>query len=42
VRGGADLIALAERGVSGVLVATALHEGRLGRAGIAAAASGPA
>ena len=42
VRGGADLVALAERGVSGVLVATALHEGRLGRAGIAAVASGPA
>jgi phosphoribosylformimino-5-aminoimidazole carboxamide ribotide isomerase len=41
VRGGVDLIALAARGVSGVLVATALHEGRLDRAGIAAVASGP-
>jgi phosphoribosylformimino-5-aminoimidazole carboxamide ribotide isomerase len=42
VRGGADLKVLAERGVSGALVATALHDGRLGRAGIAAATSGPA
>jgi phosphoribosylformimino-5-aminoimidazole carboxamide ribotide isomerase len=42
VRGDEDLRALAERGVSGVLVATALHAGRLSRAGIAAVASGPA
>jgi len=42
VRGGADLEMLAERGVSGALVATALHDGRLSRAGIAAVASGPA
>ena len=41
VRGGADLIALRARGVSGALVATALHEGRLSRAGIAAVASDP-
>jgi phosphoribosylformimino-5-aminoimidazole carboxamide ribotide isomerase len=42
VRGGADLVALAERGVRGVLVATALHDGRIGRVGIAAVASSPA
>lgn len=30
IRGPADLAALAERGASGALVATALHEGRLG------------
>jgi phosphoribosylformimino-5-aminoimidazole carboxamide ribotide isomerase len=39
VRGGEDLRELARRGVSGVLVATALHERRIGPAEIAAAAS---
>jgi len=42
VRSDEDLRALAEGGASGVLVATALHDGRLSRAGIAAVASGPA
>ncbi len=36
VRGGEDLLALADCGISGVLVATALHERRIGRAEIAA------
>jgi phosphoribosylformimino-5-aminoimidazole carboxamide ribotide isomerase len=36
VRGGEDLIDLARRGVSGVLVATALHDRRIGRGEIAA------
>jgi phosphoribosylformimino-5-aminoimidazole carboxamide ribotide isomerase len=36
VRGGEDLIDLARRGVSGVLVATALHDRRIGRGDIAA------
>jgi phosphoribosylformimino-5-aminoimidazole carboxamide ribotide isomerase len=36
VRGGEDLLALADCGTSGVLVATALHERRIGRAEIAA------
>lgn len=36
VRGGEDLLALADCGSSGVLVATALHERRIGRAEIAA------
>jgi phosphoribosylformimino-5-aminoimidazole carboxamide ribotide isomerase len=38
VRGGEDLIELAKRGVSGVLVATALHDRRIGRDEIAAVA----
>jgi phosphoribosylformimino-5-aminoimidazole carboxamide ribotide isomerase len=38
VRGGEDLQQLAERGISGVLVATALHERRIGRSEIAAVA----
>jgi phosphoribosylformimino-5-aminoimidazole carboxamide ribotide isomerase len=42
VRGGEDLLALADCGTSGVLVATALHEGRIGRAEIAAVDSGAA
>jgi phosphoribosylformimino-5-aminoimidazole carboxamide ribotide isomerase len=42
VRGGEDLAVLASRGLSGALVATALHERRLGRAEIAAVATGPA
>jgi phosphoribosylformimino-5-aminoimidazole carboxamide ribotide isomerase len=40
VRGGEDLLALLRGGASGALVATALHERRIGRAEIAAA-SGP-
>jgi len=36
VRGGEDLLALADCGISGVLVATALHERRIGRPEIAA------
>jgi phosphoribosylformimino-5-aminoimidazole carboxamide ribotide isomerase len=36
VRGGEDLIELAARGVAGVLVATALHDRRIGRGEIAA------
>lgn len=36
VRGGEDLLALADCGISGVLVATALHERRIGEAEIAA------
>jgi phosphoribosylformimino-5-aminoimidazole carboxamide ribotide isomerase len=39
VRGGEDLLALADCGISGVLVATALHERRIGRAEIAAVGS---
>ncbi len=42
VRGGEDLLALADCGTSGVLVATALHERRIGRAEIAAVASAAA
>ena len=42
VRGGEDLVALARCGAAGALVASALHDGRLNRAGIAAAMSGPA
>jgi phosphoribosylformimino-5-aminoimidazole carboxamide ribotide isomerase len=42
VRGGEDLLALADCGISGVLVATALHERRIGRAEIAAVDSGVA
>jgi phosphoribosylformimino-5-aminoimidazole carboxamide ribotide isomerase len=42
VRGGEDLLALADCGTSGVLVATALHEQRIGRAEIAAVDSGAA
>ena len=42
VRGGEDLLELARRGVSGVLVATALHDQRIGRADILAAAADPA
>ena len=42
VRGGEDLLALADCGISGVLVATALHEPRIGRAEIAAVDSGVA
>ena len=42
VRGGEDLLALADCGISGVLVATALHEQRIGRAEIAAVDSGVA
>jgi phosphoribosylformimino-5-aminoimidazole carboxamide ribotide isomerase len=41
VRGGADLLALAGSAVSGVLVATALHERAIGPDEIAAVASGP-
>jgi phosphoribosylformimino-5-aminoimidazole carboxamide ribotide isomerase len=37
VRGGEDLLELARRGISGVLVASALHERRIGRAEIDAA-----
>jgi len=42
VRGGEDLSALADCSISGVLVATALHERRIGRAEIAAVASAAA
>jgi len=42
VRGGEDLLALAGCGITGVLVATALHERRIGRAEIAAIAPVPA
>lgn len=42
VRGGEDLLALADGGISGVLVATALHERRIGRSEIAAVDSGAA
>jgi len=42
VRGGEDLLALADCGVSGVLVATALHERKIGRAEIAAVDPGAA
>ena len=42
VRGGEDLYELAARNISGVLVATALHERRIGRAEIAAVASASA
>jgi phosphoribosylformimino-5-aminoimidazole carboxamide ribotide isomerase len=42
VRGGEDLLALADCGTSGVLVATALHERRIGRSEIAAVDSGAA
>jgi len=42
VRGGEDLLALADCGISGVLVATALHERRIGRAEIVAVASAAA
>jgi len=42
VRGGEDLLALADCGISGVLVATALHERRIGRVEIAAVDSGAA
>jgi len=42
VRGGEDLLALADCGISGVLVATALHERRIGRIEIAAVDSGAA
>lgn len=41
VRGGEDLQELMQRSISGVLVATALHERRIGRAEIAAAAAAP-
>lgn len=39
VRGGEDLLELARRGVSGVLVASALHEQRIGRTEIEAVAA---
>jgi phosphoribosylformimino-5-aminoimidazole carboxamide ribotide isomerase len=39
VRGGEDLLELASRGLGGVLIATALHDRRIGRAEIAAVAS---
>lgn len=39
VRGGEDLLELADRGLGGVLIATALHDRRIGRAEIAAVAS---
>ena len=39
VRGGEDLLELARQGVSGVLVASALHDRRIGRAEIEAAAA---
>ena len=42
VRDGGDLERLARIGASGALVASALHERRLGRAEIAAVATGPA
>jgi phosphoribosylformimino-5-aminoimidazole carboxamide ribotide isomerase len=42
VRGGEDLSELASLGISGVLVATALHERRIGAAEIAAASPAPA
>ena len=42
VRGGEDLLALADCGISGVLVATALHERRIGQSEIAAVDSGAA
>ena len=42
VRGGEDLSALADCGIAGVLVATALHERRIGRAEIAGVDSGAA
>jgi phosphoribosylformimino-5-aminoimidazole carboxamide ribotide isomerase len=41
VRGGEDLFELASGGISGVLVATALHERRIGSAEIAAVSSAP-
>jgi phosphoribosylformimino-5-aminoimidazole carboxamide ribotide isomerase len=41
VRGGEDLIELAQRGVSGVLIATALHDRRIGSREIAAVADEP-
>jgi phosphoribosylformimino-5-aminoimidazole carboxamide ribotide isomerase len=42
VRGGEDLLELARRGTAGVLVATALHDRRIGRAEITAVAGVPA
>ena len=39
VRGGEDLLELARRGIGGVLVASALHERRIGRAEIEAVAA---
>jgi phosphoribosylformimino-5-aminoimidazole carboxamide ribotide isomerase len=42
VRDAADLAALARAGVAGALVATALHDGRLRRADLAALAAAPA
>lgn len=39
VRGGEDLLELARRGISGVLVASALHERRIGRTEIEAVAT---
>ncbi len=39
LRGGSDLVRLQKAGIKGVLVASALHDGRLNSAGIAAAAS---
>lgn len=39
VRGGEDLLELAQRGIEGVLVASALHDRRIGRAEIEAAAA---
>lgn len=42
VRGGEDLAELARRGISGVLVASALHDQRIGAADIAAVATAPA
>jgi phosphoribosylformimino-5-aminoimidazole carboxamide ribotide isomerase len=42
VRDAADLAALARAGIAGALVATALHDGRLGRAEIDALGSRPA
>jgi phosphoribosylformimino-5-aminoimidazole carboxamide ribotide isomerase len=42
VRGGEDLLELANGGISGVLVATALHEQRIASAEIAAVSSAPA
>lgn len=39
VRGGEDLLELARRGISGALVASALHERRIGRTEIAAVAT---
>ncbi len=42
VRDGDDLLQLARQGVGGVLIASALHDRKVGRAEVAAAVNGPA